>query len=153
PAHLYGGTVTLFASTLAQLGISVKFVDPTNPDNCRAAITERTKAIVGETIGNPRLSILDIEAVGKIGHDHGIPRSVDTTVAAPPLPAGYRAVHEPVQRVLDPARRGNAARAHAAPLRERPRRRQAPGEPPSGRVGAVPGTAQSPPAPPGPEIP
>src|SRR5690606_18306799 len=58
-AHLYGGTVTLFASTLAQLGISVKFVDPTNPDNFRAAITERTKAIVGETIGNPRLSILD----------------------------------------------------------------------------------------------
>jgi len=84
-AHLYGGTVTLFASTLAQLGISVKFVDPTNPDNFRAAITERTKAIVGETIGNPRLSILDIEAVAKIAHDHGIPLIVDNTFATPML--------------------------------------------------------------------
>ncbi|OUM98666.1 MAG: O-acetylhomoserine sulfhydrylase [Firmicutes bacterium ZCTH02-B6] len=84
-AHLYGGTITLFASTLAQLGITVKFVDPSDPDNFRAAITERTKAIVAETIGNPRLSILDIETVAKIAHEHGIPLIVDNTFATPML--------------------------------------------------------------------
>ena len=84
-AHLYGGTHTLFASTLAQMGITVKFVDPSDPENFRAAITERTKAVVGETIGNPRLSILDIEAVAKIAHEAGVPLIVDNTFATPYL--------------------------------------------------------------------
>src|SRR5690606_37265048 len=72
-AHLYGGTYTLFAVTLPQMGITVKFVDPTDPDNFRRAITDRTKAIFAEIIGNPRLSVLDVEAVAKVAHDAGIP--------------------------------------------------------------------------------
>ncbi|MFS8544432.1 MAG: O-acetylhomoserine aminocarboxypropyltransferase/cysteine synthase, partial [Limnochordales bacterium] len=82
-AHLYGGTYTLLAATLAQLGITVKFVDPTDPDNFRRAMTERTKAVIGETIGNPRLSLLDIEAVARIAHEHGVPLIVDNTFATP----------------------------------------------------------------------
>src|SRR5690606_24177148 len=82
-AHLYGGTYTLLAATLAQLGITVKFVDPTDPDNFRRAMTERTKAVIGETIGNPRLSLLDIEAVARIAHEHGVPLIVDTAFASP----------------------------------------------------------------------
>ncbi|MBO8140954.1 MAG: aminotransferase class I/II-fold pyridoxal phosphate-dependent enzyme [Firmicutes bacterium] len=84
-AHLYGGTHTLFASTLAQMGIDVVFVDPTDPENFRRAITDRTRAVVGETIGNPRLSILDIEAVAQIAHDAGVPLIVDNTFATPVL--------------------------------------------------------------------
>lgn len=82
-AHLYGGTYTLLAATLAQLGITVKFVDPTDPENFRAAIGERTKAVIGETIGNPRLSVLDIEAVAQIAHEAGVPLIVDNTFATP----------------------------------------------------------------------
>ncbi len=84
-AHLYGGTYTLLGATLAQLGIQVKFVDPADPDNFRKAITERTKAVIGETIGNPRLSVLDIEAVAQIAHDAGVPLIVDNTFATPYL--------------------------------------------------------------------
>lgn len=83
--HLYGGTYTLFAHTLPQMGVSVKFVDPTNPENFRAAISERTKAVVGEIIGNPKLSVLDVEAVAKVAHDAGIPLIVDSTFATPVL--------------------------------------------------------------------
>lgn len=82
-AHLYGGTYTLLAATLAQLGITVKFVDPTDPENFRAAIGERTKAVIGETIGNPRLSVLDTEAVAQIAHEAGVPLIVDNTFATP----------------------------------------------------------------------
>src|SRR5690606_28911 len=84
-AHLYGGTHTLFSYTLPQMGIRVKFVDPTDVNNFRAAITEKTKAIFAEVIGNPKLSILDIEAVAKVAHDAGIPLIVDSTFATPVL--------------------------------------------------------------------
>ncbi|MBS4025269.1 MAG: homocysteine synthase [Clostridia bacterium] len=84
-SSLYGGTYNLFAVTLPKLGIKVKFVDPTNPDNFKAAITEKTKAIFAETIGNPRLDILDFEKVAAIAHEAGIPLIIDNTFASPYL--------------------------------------------------------------------
>ncbi|KJB85981.1 O-acetylhomoserine aminocarboxypropyltransferase [Paenibacillus sp. E194] len=80
---LYGGTYNLFATTLAKLGITVRFVDSSDPENFRKAITSKTKALYAESIGNPRGDILDIEAVADIAHDHGIPLIVDNTFPSP----------------------------------------------------------------------
>ncbi|NQX59554.1 homocysteine synthase [Paenibacillus qinlingensis] len=82
---LYGGTYNLFANTLPKLGIKVKFVDASNPDNFRAAITDKTKAIYAESIGNPKGDVLDIEAVAAIAHENGIPLIVDNTFPSPYL--------------------------------------------------------------------
>ncbi|WP_018753902.1 homocysteine synthase [Paenibacillus sanguinis] len=82
---LYGGTYNLFSTTLAKLGIHVKFVDSSNPEHFRAAITEKTKALYAETIGNPKGDVLDIEAVAAIAHEHGIPLIVDNTFPSPYL--------------------------------------------------------------------
>ncbi|GLI06935.1 O-acetylhomoserine aminocarboxypropyltransferase [Paenibacillus tyrfis] len=82
---LYGGTYNLFASTLPKLGIQVKFVDPSDPENFRAAITPQTKALYAETIGNPKGDVLDIEAVARIAHVNGIPLIVDNTFPSPYL--------------------------------------------------------------------
>lgn len=82
---LYGGTYTQFAVSFQKLGIAVKFVDPDNPDNFRAAITPKTKAIYGETISNPRGNVLDIAAVAAIAHEHKLPLIVDNTFASPYL--------------------------------------------------------------------
>ncbi len=82
---LYGGTVNLFANTLADFGITVRFVDAADPENVRRAITDRTRCVYAETIGNPRLDVLDIEAVARIAHEHGIPLIVDNTFATPYL--------------------------------------------------------------------
>ncbi|MGP7816341.1 O-acetylhomoserine aminocarboxypropyltransferase/cysteine synthase family protein [Niallia sp. 01092] len=84
-SNLYGGTYNLFATTLPKYGITVKFVDPDDLDNFRFAITEKTKAIFTETIGNPSLKVLDIEKVAAIAHDAGIPLIVDNTFATPYL--------------------------------------------------------------------
>ncbi|QJC52640.1 homocysteine synthase [Paenibacillus albicereus] len=84
-SSLYGGTYNLFAHTLPKLGITVKFVDSSDPENFRAAITDKTKAVFGETIGNPRGDVLDIEAVAEIAHDSGIPLIVDNTFPSPYL--------------------------------------------------------------------
>ena len=84
-AGLYGGTYNLFAQTLPHLGITVRFVDATNPENFRAAITPRTRAIYAETVGNPRLDTLDIRAVADIAHAAGIPLIVDNTFPSPYL--------------------------------------------------------------------
>lgn len=84
-ASLYGGTYNLFAITLPKFGITVKFVDPSDPENFRAAITSKTKAVFAETIGNPRGDILDIAAVASIAHDNGIPLIIDNTFASPYL--------------------------------------------------------------------
>ncbi|MDF1510914.1 O-acetylhomoserine aminocarboxypropyltransferase/cysteine synthase [Robertmurraya sp. DFI.2.37] len=83
--NLYGGTYNLFAVTLPKYGINVKFVDATEPDNFRAVITDKTKCIFAETIGNPSLRVLDIEAVAKIAHENGIPLIIDNTFATPYL--------------------------------------------------------------------
>ena len=80
---LYGGTYNLFANTLPRYGIKTTFVDERNPENFRAAITDNTKAIYAETIGNPSLNILDIEAVAAIAHEHGIPLIIDNTFPSP----------------------------------------------------------------------
>jgi len=80
---LYGGTYNLFANTLPNYGIKTTFVDETNPENFRAAITERTKAIYAETVGNPSLNILDIEAVANIAHEYGLPLIIDNTFPSP----------------------------------------------------------------------
>jgi len=63
---LYGGTFNLFSSTFSKLGIKVVFVDPDDPENFRKAITGKTKALYIETIGNPGINIIDIEAVANI---------------------------------------------------------------------------------------
>ncbi len=77
---LYGGTRTLFQHTLKRFGITVRFVDASDPKNFEKAITPKTKALFGETIGNPKLNVLDLEAVAKIAHKHGLPFIVDNTV-------------------------------------------------------------------------
>jgi O-acetylhomoserine (thiol)-lyase len=82
---LYGGTYNLFHYTFPKLGINVKFVDSTNPQNFAAAIGPKTKAIYAETIGNPRLDTLDIERVAAIAHEHGIPLVIDNTLPSPYL--------------------------------------------------------------------
>ena len=82
---LYGGTYNLFHYTFAQLGISVHFVDATEPENFRKAITSKTKAVYAETVGNPKLDTLDIEAVAAIAHENGIPMVIDNTMPSPYL--------------------------------------------------------------------
>lgn len=82
---LYGGTFELFNVTLRKLGINAIFVDPDDPENFRKAITPKTKAIYGETIGNPRINVLDIEAVAKIAHENKIPFIIDNTFGTPYL--------------------------------------------------------------------
>ena len=84
-ASLYGGTYNLFHYTLPKLGITVRFVDRRDPENFRPAINERTKAIFAETVGNPRLDTLDIQAVADIAHEHGIPLILDNTLPTPYL--------------------------------------------------------------------
>lgn len=84
-SSLYGGTYNLFSNTLPKLGINVKFVDPSNPENFRSAITDKTKAVYAESIGNPKGDILDIEAVAAIAHENGIPLIVDNTFPSPYL--------------------------------------------------------------------
>ena len=83
--NLYGGTYNLFAITLPKLGIHVKFVDSSDPENFRAAITDKTKALYAETIGNPKGDVLDIQAVADIAHEHGIPLIADSTFSTPYL--------------------------------------------------------------------
>jgi O-acetylhomoserine (thiol)-lyase len=82
-SNLYGGTYNLFAVTLPKYGIKTHFVDPTDPENFRKAITPQTKAVFAETIGNPSLHVLDIEAVSAIAHENGVPLIIDNTFASP----------------------------------------------------------------------
>jgi O-acetylhomoserine (thiol)-lyase len=82
---LYGGTYNLFATTLPKHGITTHFVNPQDVENFRRAITPKTKAIFAETIGNPGLHVLDIEAVARVAHEAGIPLIVDNTFATPYL--------------------------------------------------------------------
>ena len=82
---LYGGTYTQFDVTLRRMGIDVTFVDIHDPAAIEAAITDRTKAVYAEIIGNPSADVLDIEAVAAIAHRHGLPLIVDNTFATPYL--------------------------------------------------------------------
>jgi O-acetylhomoserine (thiol)-lyase len=83
---LYGGTYNLFHYTLPKLGIEVSFVDdPDDVESWRSAVQPNTKLFFAETIGNPRIDILDIEAVAGVAHESGVPLIVDNTVATPYL--------------------------------------------------------------------
>ena len=82
---LYGGTYNLFHYTFPQLGITVKFVDPSDPENVRNAITAKTKLVYGESVGNPKLDTLDIEAIAAIAHEKNIPLIIDNTTPSPYL--------------------------------------------------------------------
>lgn len=82
-ASLYGGTYNLFHYTLPKLGINVKFVDPSKPEEFKKAITAKTRLIFAETLGNPRLDVLDFDAVSKIAHAEGLPLMIDNTLATP----------------------------------------------------------------------
>ena len=82
---LYGGTYTQFDLTLRTWGINTTFVDSTDPENYRKAITPRTRVLYGETIGNPQGNVLDIRAVADIAHESGIPLVVDSTFTTPYL--------------------------------------------------------------------
>jgi O-acetylhomoserine (thiol)-lyase len=82
-ASLYGGTYNLFHYTFPKMGIDVKFIDSSDPQNFRKAITKKTKAIFAESIGNPRLDTLDMRAVADIAHEAGIPLVIDNTMPSP----------------------------------------------------------------------
>jgi O-acetylhomoserine (thiol)-lyase len=92
---LYGGTWNLFANTLKDQGIEVRFVDPSDPENFRRATDERTRAYYAETLPNPKLAVFPISEVAAIGREYGIPLIVDNTAApvlAKPLEHGAAVV-------------------------------------------------------------
>ena len=82
---LYGGTYNLFAHTLPQWGIQVRFADYRDPDSFKPLIDEKTKAVFCESIGNPLGNIVDIAALAKVAHEAGLPLIVDNTVPTPYL--------------------------------------------------------------------
>ena len=80
---LYGGTYALFAHTLPQFGIEVRFVDPDKPEELAAAVDEKTRLVFAETVGNPRINVVDIRAWADAAHEHGLPLIVDNTAPTP----------------------------------------------------------------------
>lgn len=83
---LYGGTHNLFAQTLPRLsGITTTFVNPRDPEAFAAAIRPETRLVYGETLGNPALEVLDVEAVADVAHEAGLPLMIDNTFATPYL--------------------------------------------------------------------
>ena len=82
---LYGGSYSQLDVNFKRLGIETTFVDPDTPENFRQAITPKTRLLYAETLGNPHLNVLDIEAVAAIAHEAGIPLVVDNTVPSPVL--------------------------------------------------------------------
>jgi O-acetylhomoserine (thiol)-lyase len=92
-ASLYGGTYNAFAHTLPRFGVEVSLVDLNDLDAVRAAIKPNTKAIFAETIGNPKIDILDVETIAQLAHENGLPLIVDNTLATPYLlnPIAYGA--------------------------------------------------------------
>jgi O-acetylhomoserine (thiol)-lyase len=84
-SKLYGGSVTQLSETLPKFGWSARFVDPTDPENFRKAITARTKAVFVESASNPDGFVIDLEAVAAIAHEGGVPLIVDNTMPTPYL--------------------------------------------------------------------
>lgn len=82
-SFLYGGTYNMFNYTLKRMGISVKFVDSSNPANVAKAIDDQTRAVFTESIGNPKNNVDDFETIARIAHDNGLPFIVDNTVTTP----------------------------------------------------------------------
>ncbi len=83
--RLYGGTVTLLKDTLSRMGINTVWVDSDAPEAFAAAITNRTKVVYLETIGNPKLTIPDLEGIARVAHAAGVPVMIDNTTASPAL--------------------------------------------------------------------
>src|SRR5665213_133130 len=118
-ASLYGGTYNAFVHTLPRFGIEVTLVDPSDPAAFEAAIRPNTKAVFAETLGNPKLDVLDVAAIARVAHAWGVPLIVDNTLATPyllrPIEHGAadrravaadvlrRRVHDDVGAVLDRA--------------------------------------------------
>jgi O-acetylhomoserine (thiol)-lyase len=84
-ASLYGGSQNLLANTLPRFGIKTVFVDAADPEAFRTAINDRTRLVYGETIGNPRIDVLPLEAVAEVAHAAGLPLLIDSTFATPYL--------------------------------------------------------------------
>ncbi|MFT3874285.1 MAG: O-acetylhomoserine aminocarboxypropyltransferase/cysteine synthase [Nocardioides sp.] len=82
---LYGGTYALFAHTLPQFGIEVRFVDPEKPEELAQHIDDKTRLVFGETVGNPRINVIDLDAWAAAAHEHGLPFIVDNTAPTPYL--------------------------------------------------------------------
>src|SRR5262249_60654547 len=82
---LYGGTYNLFHYTLPKLGVTVRFVDAEDEAGLRAAINDKTKAVYTETVGNPKLDIVDIEKLANIAHENRLPLIIDNTTPSPAL--------------------------------------------------------------------
>ncbi len=95
--NLYGGTYTMFKVLLKDQGINVKFVDATKPATVAAAITDKTRFVYVETIGNPSLDVVDIAAIAKIAHEHNIPLVVDSTFTPP---SNYRPIEDGADVVI-----------------------------------------------------
>src|SRR5690606_29187477 len=94
---LYGGTFNLLNITLPRLGITTTFVDPSNPENFKAAVKDNTKAFFLETLGNPKLDIPDLKKISKISKEAGVPLIVDNTVATAYL---FRAIEHGANIVI-----------------------------------------------------
>lgn len=97
---LYGGTYALFAHTLQQFGIETRFVDPNRPEDLAQHVDERTKLVFGETVGNPALNVIDLDAWSDAAHAQGLPFILDHTV---PTPVGARAFEHGVDIVVHAA--------------------------------------------------
>ena len=83
--RIYGGSHNMFLHTLPRFGITTTLVDPRDPAAFDAAITNRTRLVFAETLGNPGLEVLDIRAVADVAHKHGLPLAIDSTFATPYL--------------------------------------------------------------------
>ena len=84
-ARIYGGSHNMFVHTLPRFGITTTLVDPRKPADFEQAITDKTRLVFAETLGNPGLEVLNIKAVAQIAHGHGLPLAVDSTFATPYL--------------------------------------------------------------------
>ena len=82
---LYGGTYNLFAHTLPQYGIEVRWLDPDQPEKLAELVDEKTRLVFAETIGNPKLNVVDLDAWAKAAHELGLPLVLDNTVPSPIL--------------------------------------------------------------------
>jgi O-acetylhomoserine (thiol)-lyase len=80
---LYGGTYNMLKNTLPRLGITTSFVDPDDPENFKSAVKENTRAFFAESLGNPKLDVVDLESIAKIAENSKVPFIVDNTVATP----------------------------------------------------------------------
>jgi O-acetylhomoserine (thiol)-lyase len=97
---LYGGTYALFAHTLPQFGIEVRFVDPEKPEDLAQHVDERTKLVFGETVGNPKINVVDIPAWAEAAHAQGLPLIIDNTA---PTPFLVRAIEQGADVVVHAA--------------------------------------------------